>query len=515
MQSSYTLSEIAELQESEPPGGSKKAVTQSLIRKVANRLGLSPDWRSILFTGSAIVAIFAGGVAAAAGLKPAQLSRITLDPGTRFQTIDSWDVYPRYWEHDKVNNRFDNSYAVHADDISRYLVNEVGISGARVEIWSGLENPTDNWSLFFSGKRTYEEDKPYRYQKINDNDDPFSINRAGFQVSKFDHRVKTMVLPLKRAMETKGERLRVNVNYVDFAYKAKPSSLSHAENPEEYAEIILFYFNRLREEFGIVPDSLEIVLEPENTDDWRGREIGRAILAVKARLNSAGFDPEIVAPSTAFMPSASEYFDQMAEVPGAIDALGTFAYHRYGTTSVAYVQQILERATRHGLKTAMLEKVGAEIDQLLEDLIVGQVSSWQQWALAGLAEWDDEGAFYLNVDMRDRANPRIMMARNTYHLTQVFRHVRAGAVRIGAESDNADRTPVAFINSNGSWAVVVRAKEAGGPLKIESLPAGRYRLRYISEENEIEEWPPATVTADGPLEFELPGPGTISIVTDK
>lgn len=515
MQRSCTLGEIAELQELEPPSGPKKAVTQSLIRKVAGWLWLCPGKRSIQLTAAAMLASFAGGVAAAAGLQPAQFSRITLDSGTRYQTIDSWDVYPRYWEHDKVNNRFDNSYAVHTDEISRYLVNEVGINGARVEIWSGLENPTDNWSLFFSGKRTYEEDKPYRYLKINDNDDPFSVNPSGFQVSKFDHRVKTMVLPLKRAMEARGERLRVNVNYVDFAYKAKPSSLSHAENPEEYAEIILFYFNRLREEFGIVPDSLEIVLEPENTDDWRGREIGRAIMAVKTRLNSAGFDPEIVAPSTAFMPSATEYFDQMAEVPGAIDALDTFAYHRYGKTSVAYVKQILEWARRHGLKTAMLEKVGADIDQLLEDLIVGQVSSWQQWALAGLAEWNDKGAFYLNVDMSDQANPRIMMARNTFHLTQVFRHVRAGAVRIGTESNHADKTPVAFINADGSWAVTVRAKETGGPLKIENLPAGHYRLRYISEENAIEDWPPATVTADRLLEIELPGPGTISIVTDK
>jgi hypothetical protein len=134
-------------------------------------------------------------------------ARVIVDPTVRFQTIDGWQVYPRYWEHDKANNRFDASFAPYADEISSFLVNRVGIDGARIEIWSGLENPIDHWTEFYEGRATYEENAEHRYEKINDNDDPFDVNPAGFQFARFDYRFETMVLPLIRAMAGRGDRL--------------------------------------------------------------------------------------------------------------------------------------------------------------------------------------------------------------------------------------------------------------------------------------------------------------------
>jgi hypothetical protein len=83
------------------------------------------------------------------------------------------------------------------------------------------------------------------------------------------------------------------------------------------------------------------------------------------------------------MPNAIEYFDEMIAVPGVLGRVGNFSYHRYGIERLADVRAIRERAERHRLKTSMLEKVDAGIDVLLEDLVVGDVSSWQQWAAAG------------------------------------------------------------------------------------------------------------------------------------
>jgi Glycosyl hydrolase family 30 beta sandwich domain len=183
------------------------------------------------------------------------------------------------------------------------------------------------------------------------------------------------------------------------------------------------------------------------------------------------------------------------------------AYHRYGPLRAADLEGVWQRAQVHGLKTAMLEKVGAGIDDLLQDLSLAHVSSWQQWAVASLADRGDNGAYYVLADTSDPDHPRISMAERTYHLAQVFRYVRRGAVRIGATSDNPDEQTVAFINRNGSWVTVVRARKSGGALAIAGLPANRYGVSFTGEDHEIEHWPAAAITSGQTLEVELPGPG--------
>jgi hypothetical protein len=434
---------------------------------------------------------------------------VTVDPAVRFQTIDGWQVYPRYWEHDKVNNRFDASFAPLADEISAFLVDRVGINGARVEIWSGLENPVDHWTDFYEGRATYQENKEHRYEKINDNDDPFAVNPSGFQFARFDYRFETMVQPLIRAMERRGERLLINVNYVDFEGGSQ-GSLSHAENPEEYAEFVLVFFERLRARYGVIPDSFEIVLEPDNTEGWRGEEVGRALVAVQRRLAAHGFEPEFIAPSTASMPNASAYFDAMAEVPGALAALDVLAYHRYGIERTSDLVKIRERATAHGLKTAMLEKVGAGIDQLIEDLTLANVSSWQQWAVAGLDDWEG-GAFYLLVDPDAPGGARIRMAERSDQLAHVFRYVRRGAVRVAASSLGSGRPCVAFVNPDGRLVAVIRAGKRGGALTLKGLPAGRYGMVFTGDDRATSQLPEVSIVAGQDFVTDLPGPGVLTV----
>lgn len=435
---------------------------------------------------------------------------ITLDPTIRFQTIDGWQVYPRYWEHDKSNNRFDASFEPYADQASAFLVNEVGIDGARVEIWSGLENPVDHWSAFYEGRETYEENKRHRYEKINDNDDPYDADPDGFQFARFDYRFETMALPLIRAMAARGERLRINVNYVDFE-EAEDGTLSHAKNPEEFAEFVLVFFERLRDRYGVVPDSFEIVLEPDNTRDWRGRHIGQALLAVERRLAANGFEPELIAPSAAGMMRAIPYFNDLVEVPGALEALDVLSYHRYGTQRSSEAAKIGRLANRHGLKTAMLEKVGAGIDELIEDLTLGHASSWQRWALAGRSGRNEDDPFYLTID-GDPAEPVIRMAEGVAQLSEVFQNVRRGAVRIEARSTHGGMRPLAFINPDGRLVTIVRARDEGGALTLAGLSPGTYRAAFTDDEGTRRELPDAELRADDSLRLEMPGPGVLTVV---
>src|SRR5262249_44602824 len=154
------------------------------------------------------------------------------------------------------------------------------------------------------------------------------------------------------------------LNYVDFSQTSEKSVLSHALNPTEYAELICAAFLHLKEKYNLIPDALEIVLEPDNTDQWRGKQIGEAVIAAARRLKDAGFFPEIIAPSTAAAQAASFYFDELTSVPGASALIATLSYHRYGLWASKALPDILERAQRLGISTAMLEHLTGDGEEL-------------------------------------------------------------------------------------------------------------------------------------------------------
>jgi hypothetical protein len=342
------------------------------------------------------------------------------------------------------------------------------------------------------------------------------VNLSGFQFAGVDHQVETVVLPLKRALEARGEQLHINLCYVDFQSNAAAGAtaqgnLSHARNPAEFSEYVLVYFQHLRDKYGLTPDSFELILEPENTSEWRGETIGRALVVTVDRLRQEGFTPEILAPSNTAMASAIAYFDEMIQIPGVLGRLNTFVYHRYGRQRTADVAVIRERAAEHGLKTAMLERVNAGIDALLEDLTVGNVSSWQQWGAAGRSRDTDDGSHYALVGTDVAGSPVIALARQSNQLANVFLYVRRGAVRISSRSTRRDLTSVAFINRDGTWIVVVRATGAEDWLTIKGLPAGQYGLRVTSDSGARRDPDPITVSAAGVLSTAILEPGVITV----
>jgi hypothetical protein len=441
---------------------------------------------------------------------------ITLDGTTRYQTIDGWMTSSRYWEEDKDNDRFDRSFEPFVEKTARFLVDEVGINMVRLELASGFENPHNYWERFYAGEIGYREYARRRFEKINDNSDPSAANLAGFQFGLFDYRIETSVLPLKRAVEARGERLWINICYVDFkanvaAGATVQGNLSHARNPREYAEFILVYLRHMRDKYGLVPDSLEIVLEPDGTADWRGREVGRAMITASDILRANGFQLEILAPSNASMANAIKYFDDMIEIPGVAERLDTFVYHRYRLQRTAYVEQIYARAKQRGLKTAMLEKLNGTIDMLLEDLTVGHVSSWQLWGPASRQRGIPNANVYALVDAdSDPSAPAITRAHRADELAHVFRYVRRGAVRIGAHSSGPD-SPAAFINPDGTWAVIVRSGSGTRNVSIGVLPSGNYAARFTPEGAAHGDPRPLTVDANGAATVPVTGKGVLTV----
>ena len=134
---------------------------------------------------------------------------ITVDASKTYQVMSGWEATAQAGQDDSP------AFANYRDQLLDKAV-ELGINRLRLECRSGLENPHDRWAENRGGKLTEKQFHDLRYEAVNDNDDPFVINWSGFQFSHLDYAIDNVVLPLKQRLASKGERLFVNVNYVDF-----------------------------------------------------------------------------------------------------------------------------------------------------------------------------------------------------------------------------------------------------------------------------------------------------------
>ncbi|MGH7524901.1 MAG: hypothetical protein ACREK8_11380, partial [Gemmatimonadales bacterium] len=377
---------------------------------------------------------------------------INVDTLRHFQTMTGWEATAQADQEDPGFSGWQNQ-------LMDLAGNDLGINRLRVEVTSGAENPADNFTLSLAGQVNWST---VRYQAINDNNDPNVINPAGFHFSQVDLEYTSIVLPLRQRLEARGEHLYLNLNYVSFNH----GGVIHGD-PAEYAEFLLALFLHLRDTFGVVPDAVEVILEPDNGTIWTGSSIGAGIAAAGQRLAAAGFHPDFIAPSVTNMANAVPYLNAMVQVPGVAAYLKEFAYHRYAGVSAANLQAIASRGAALGLRTAMLEHIGSGVEDLYDDLTIGQVSAWQQFTLAFPGA--DNGAQYYSI-----VGGVPVIGSRTLGLRQYFRYVRAGAVRVGAASDNAAVVrPVAFTNVGNAPVVVLHMARAAA-IALHGLRPGNY-----------------------------------------
>ena len=424
---------------------------------------------------------------------PTGAAVVTVDTLTRFQSMTGWEAsaqagqdYPGFagWR----NSLFDQA------------VNDLGINRLRVGIVPGAENPTDYYANELNGDTSDLRCK--RLLIVNDNDDPNVINPAGFHFSAVDSTVVKVVLPMKQRLEARGEHLFINLNYTAFLRQCPPPTYVHAD-PAEYAEFILAAFLHLRDTYGFVPDAVEIILEPDNVGTpWSGTGIGQAIVATSARLSAAGFHPAFIGPSTTSMGNAVAYVDDIDRVSGAQPLLSEIAYHRYSGVSDANLTALAARAKANGSRTAMLEHIGSDVEDLYKDLTVGQVSAWQQYTLAFPTE--DNGAHYFAI-----INGQAVWGSRTRYLRQYFHYVRMGARRVGAQSNTPSLRPVAFQNLDGRLAIVMHVGEAGA-IEVRGLRPGTYGASITTSSATGAELGDHVAGANGILSLSAPEVGVLT-----
>ncbi len=278
-------------------------------------------------------------------------------------------------------------------------------------------------------------------------------------------------------MRRGGERLFINLQLVDFgsgnATQGFFSNVSFANAAEEYAEFIAEVVKHLDDKYGIVPDALELVLEPDNTVEWTGTtavmaaRLNAALLAVHARLTANGYTiDQYIAPGTKSIQTAWKIIDEMVKNAQVLSLLDVFSYHLYSHRSNANRQEIWNRAVLYGKKTAQLELTGAIASTIMEDTEYAHSSAFQRWALIA-----NHVSGYLNPDVTDPNSPTFAFNNYVAPMVQFMKYVRIGALEIEASGTNA----VAYIGKNGGYTVIFQNPTGDyGPFTITGLPAGTY-----------------------------------------
>lgn len=427
--------------------------------------------------------------------------RVVVESTTRFQTMSGWEATSQAG-HDESPH-----YLAYKHELLDRAVDDLGIDRLRVEILSGAEHARDNYGDLLAGRISEEQWRPLRYETVNDNDDPFTLNERGFWFTALDNTIEKVVLPLRERLEARGRRLFLNVCYVAFTGQIQSGRRYDHADPEEYAEFVQAVFQHLANRYGLVPDAWEMHLEPDNTREWTADYMRRAMIATGNRLKAMGLSPGLIAPSTTNMARALDYADVIAR--GGLPPLwSTLSYHRYGGVSDAVLREIGARQRQLGIETAMLEHLSSGYESLHQDLKVGQVSAWQQFALAFPGEAGD--GVYLAVDTGNPSAPSVRLTPKSTFLAQYFKYIRRGAVRTQATSSDTAFDPVGFVNPDGKYVLVVLASR-GGEFDVQGLPGGDYDVSYTTGRDANVGAGALSASPAGTVRLQMPDRGVLTI----
>lgn len=398
----------------------------------------------------------------------ARPAAVVINDRVRFQTIDGWDSHDwagLYVESQTLGRRnehptwerWKNQFWDLCVDLG---LNRVTIGGTKVE-------QTRDWfGEFLAGKITEKE--MWRGAGANDNDDPSVLNEAGFVWTYYDFLVDRLVVPLRERLKARGETLWMTLN---FSPPDAKTAIYNAD-PREYAEMRLAMYKHTKEKYGFVPDCMEIVNEPDMTfytGHWEPDKIGRTIAATGAMLEANGFKPLFQFPCTTDPHNAKRYFDGALREPGIKpEWIYGVSYHRYGPPPTPQTLATLaELGKRYG-HAHHGEMLGATYHTLHEDLKMVSATSWQKFGF---------GKYF---DLPGPTSAKITLSEQGKFFRQYFKYVRRGAVRIDAESVDRALDPVAFINKDGCYVVVVKAA-AASTFVVRNLPAGVYGVFYTTK----------------------------------
>jgi hypothetical protein len=461
----------------------------------------------------------------------AQAANITVDPARTFQTMgyQLGGVWTGSWEATGVlGNDLDPAYPRYADAMMDMAIDEFNINRIRLEIRSSEENVVSAWQTWrdsgaAGNSSQYCKWRESRYATVDDGGGPDQINWSGFRFNELDHDIEKVVIPYRTKLAKRGIPLFINLNYVSFngqifrpggscPRNTPTQDYHHSRDPREYAEFILAAYLHMQKKYGFVPDSLEVILEPENTssgysgNSWPAWDLAFTIAAAEAaadKLAANGFTPRLILPSGTSAATVAAWAGPILEhfkARGKLHYIQEIAYHPYRGRNNANRSSIASTAARFGVNTSQLEWFSmTDISDMHDDLKVGNNSAWQLYTFP----------YYINIDTSSPGKPVLRYSKIGEFIRQYQKFIQPGAVRLEATTNDPGFDPLAFRNPSGHYVVVVRTR--GGGFKVTGLPAGTYGIKYTTNDRLGAYLSDIDLQAGGTLTTSIPATGVITI----
>jgi hypothetical protein len=402
---------------------------------------------------------------------------VSIDRAARHQTILGWGKTTPWMPSPKLLR----------DQCIDRAVNDFGLNRLRFEGMCGNKVEFRSWEW------------------LNDNEDPFSIEWAGFDTQRLDARVREWLVPWKTAVEARGEPFNLYVS-PSFFKGGSSGDLPPwmAADPEEYAEWALALLLRLRDEHGITADYYSICNEAGNNNVFSSQVVARMMKALVPRLREAGFPTAIQFPESINAHVAWRYIEELRNDPLIWDWIGLISYHWYGRDNQTAMVQLRDFALERGLPTAQTEFMNLTIDHLYDDLVLGGTSYWE---IYGLATPDFEAA------LSHISSTSFRGGKWYWQFRQVSHYVRPGAVRVEATSAEPALRALAFEAEGKTTAVLINTTppHADRTVSVTGLTPGSYGVSQSVGQNPYQELGLREVGGDGALTVTAKGNSVLTL----
>ncbi len=446
--------------------------------------------------------------AACRGAEPDQRAHvITIDAKTRFQTIEAWGAV--------LSN--------HGIPLVEWSQNPTGEEydrlGVQDPVPDGLASRIMDAAVFDLGLNRFRLEVGPQVELTNDNDDPRVINFDAFRFDWQDAIIEKWLLPLKKRVESRGEKMILFVNY-DLGRSgrmAKSLTPQWLLDPDEYAEFALATLSHVKTVHGLEADYWSVLNEPGH--DRRPGDPHRVALLIRAtgrRFIEAGIRTRISGPEVNKPRQVTGFLEAMRRTPGSLAHLRQITYHLYGDPfTVRHRRAALAWARVLNATTAQTEwyaSKGLEVAEILHlDLTEANVSSWTQYGLSWTANEINVqgGGDYFVIE---GAYESFSMNVNTWYLRQFMKYVRPGSVRVGAACAEPTIKPTAFVRPNGSSVVVaINLNDQPQQVAIDGLPPGQYAMSFTRAGDHGRAMPTIECRTDAPLACYLPAKAVVTL----
>ena len=404
------------------------------------------------------------------------------------------------------------NWAVEKGPYLKQLVNQLGINTLDLTDFAGDIENTQDWftplNITANNGGLY---RIYRDNPINDDADPNHFNCAdqtlvncpnSFPLAQNDWIMEHYWIGpegMRAVVLARGETPHLMFSYNNVV----PANSYMVTSPEEFAEQIAAVFIHDRNKYGMVPDIVQTLNEPDGAGPWNVANAAASLAAAKTRLAALGFRPQFWCCTAESASNAVSWYEGVKGIlgPGQIDGL---TFHLYGG-GAADLQNIAATAKADGIPAIMTEVDYANIGTLFGIMNGSSASGFMRFIDGSEADWGGVGSCgYLAVTSASPYMSQYILGNEggcnssepAYFFPQFSNYVGEGSVREQAAIANSGGRyeALAYRGPTGQHTVIVHvmaslasmiATHISNTVTVTGVPAGTYGCTYTFDNSSL------------------------------